>query len=335
MDHYNQTAGRPYASHGQPRLGIPQAEQQGPSSRKAIPPPRGHTLESHAQDVPSHSRPEAVPYFSRQSTTSMNMAGIPTPVQLHSSPMAYPTYSTSQMKMNVLPPSLQLQTPAETPAEYSSPWSTSSRYIDPVPMSAGPTLPNQPQPYAISQSMIPSATQERVYPSTYPVSRRAHDSPGTYSRWRTPEVHAAPRYNPYHMSDRSYNQPMELSRYPQLYDQGRSPLGYDRRYRSLDASPYHTKYSQLLSYPIMGYPTHGNGRRCRGNFPTPITDILDLWLQEHLDHPYPSDEQKQVFIQRTGLTITQISNWFINARRRQLPALKLKRERSKAIQSRA
>ncbi|KAK5550216.1 Homeobox protein Meis2 [Exophiala xenobiotica] len=55
----------------------------------------------------------------------------------------------------------------------------------------------------------------------------------------------------------------------------------------------------------MGYPTHGNGRRCRGNFPTPITDILGLWLQEHLDHPYPSDEQKQDFIQRTGLTIIQ------------------------------
>ncbi|KAK5189061.1 homeodomain superfamily [Exophiala xenobiotica] len=80
MDHYNQTADRPYASHGQPRLEIPQAEQQLPSVREAIPPPRGHTLETHTQEVPSHSRPEAVPYFSPQSTTSMNVASIPTPV---------------------------------------------------------------------------------------------------------------------------------------------------------------------------------------------------------------------------------------------------------------
>ncbi len=197
--------------------------------------------------------------------------------------------------------------PLQTPAEYGSPWSTSSTYADPVPMSAGPTLPTQPQPYAISQSMVPSDTQERIYSSTYFVSRRAHDSPGTYSRWRTPEVHAAPRYNPYHMSDGSYDQPVDFSRYPQPYDQDRSPLGYDRRHRSLDTSPYLTKYSQLLSYPIMGYRTHGNGRRCRGNFPTPITDILGLWLQEHLDHPYHSDEQKQDFIQRTGLTVIQVS----------------------------
>ncbi|KAJ9493359.1 homeodomain superfamily protein [Exophiala xenobiotica] len=237
MDHYNQTADRPYASHGQPWLEIPQAEQQLPSVREAIPPPRGHTLETHAQEVPSHSRPEAVPYFSPQSTTSMNVASVPTPVQPHSSPMAYPTYPTSQMKMNGLPPSLPLQTPAETPAEYSSPWSTSSTYTDPVPMSAGPTLPTQPRPYAISQSKVPSDTQERIYSSTYSVGRREHDSPGTYSRWRTPEVHAASRYNPYHMSDRSYNQPVDFSRYPQPYDQDRSPLGYDRRYRSLDTSP--------------------------------------------------------------------------------------------------
>lgn len=249
----------------------------------------------------------AVPYLSSHPTTSMNVASIPAPVQPHSSPMAYPTDPTSQMQMNGLPPSLQLQTPARTPAEYSSPWSTSSTYTDPVPMSAGPTLPTQPQPYAISQSMVPSDTQERIYSSTYFVSRRAHDSPGTYSRWRTPEVHAAPRYNPYHMSDGSYDQPVDFSRYPQPYDQDRSPLGYDRRHRSLDTSPYLTKYSQLLSYPIMGYRTHGNGRRCRGNFPTPITDILGLWLQEHLDHPYHSDEQKQDFIQRTGLTVIQVS----------------------------
>ncbi|KAK5245475.1 homeodomain superfamily [Exophiala xenobiotica] len=222
--------------------------------------------------------------------------------------------------------------PLQTPAEYGSPWSTSSTYADPVPMSAGPTLPTQPQPYAISQSMVPSDTQERIYSSTYFVSRRAHDSPGTYSRWRTPEVHAAPRYNPYHMSDGSYDQPVDFSRYPQPYDQDRSPLGYDRRHRSLDTSPYLTKYSQLLSYPIMGYRTHGNGRRCRGNFPTPITDILGLWLQEHLDHPYHSDEQKQDFIQRTGLTVIQsreINNWFINARRRQLPALREVQDYSK------
>lgn len=253
-----------------------------------------------------------VPYLSSQPTTSMGVASVPAPVQPQSSPMAYPTEATNQMHMNGLPPShhQQLQTPARSAAEYSSPWSTSSTYTETaVPMSAGPALPTQAQSFTgISQPMIPSDTQESVYSSAYSLNRQAHDSPDSYSRWRAPEaVHSTPRYNPYIMSDRSYNPPLDFNRYGPSYDHYRSPLAYEGGYRSLETSPYNMKYSQLLSYPMMGYPSHGNGRRRRGNLPKPITDILRLWLQEHLDHPYPSDEQKQIFIQRTGLTISQVS----------------------------
>ncbi|KAI1910349.1 homeodomain super [Ophidiomyces ophidiicola] len=63
-------------------------------------------------------------------------------------------------------------------------------------------------------------------------------------------------------------------------------------------------------------------KKRRGNLPKPTTDILRAWFYEHLDHPYPSEQDKQMFMTRTGLTISQISNWFINARRRHLPALR-------------
>lgn len=40
------------------------------------------------------------------------------------------------------------------------------------------------------------------------------------------------------------------------------------------------------------------------------------WLFHNLTHPYPSEEQKKQLAQDTGLTILQVNNWFINARRR-------------------
>lgn len=48
-------------------------------------------------------------------------------------------------------------------------------------------------------------------------------------------------------------------------------------------------------------------KRRRGNLPKPVTDILRAWFMEHLDHPYPSEEDKQTFMQRTGLSISQVS----------------------------
>lgn len=47
------------------------------------------------------------------------------------------------------------------------------------------------------------------------------------------------------------------------------------------------------------------------------TKALRQWFFAHSDHPYPSEEDKQELAHETGLTRTQIQNWFINARRRQ------------------
>ncbi|XP_024001349.1 homeobox protein meis3-B-like [Salvelinus sp. IW2-2015] len=54
----------------------------------------------------------------------------------------------------------------------------------------------------------------------------------------------------------------------------------------------------------------------RGIFPKLATNIMRAWLFQHLSHPYPSEEQKKQLAQDTGLTILQVNNWFINARRR-------------------
>ncbi|RMZ92383.1 hypothetical protein DV736_g387, partial [Chaetothyriales sp. CBS 134916] len=94
---------------------------------------------------------------------------------------------------------------------------------------------------------------------------------------------------------------------------------------------YHSMAMNGVQAPLtpgsMMDTSDGRNRRRRGNLPKHITDILRGWFQEHLDHPYPSEEEKQMFIAQTGLTLNQISNWFINARRRQLPALKAAKEK--------
>lgn len=56
--------------------------------------------------------------------------------------------------------------------------------------------------------------------------------------------------------------------------------------------------------------------RRRGKLPKPVTDLLKSWLLEHASHPYPTEDEKRSLCSMTGLTLSQVSNWFINARRR-------------------
>ncbi|KAF6028778.1 hypothetical protein EB796_012918 [Bugula neritina] len=54
----------------------------------------------------------------------------------------------------------------------------------------------------------------------------------------------------------------------------------------------------------------------RGIFPKHATTAMRAWLFQHLNHPYPSEDQKKTLSELTGLKILQVNNWFINARRR-------------------
>lgn len=60
------------------------------------------------------------------------------------------------------------------------------------------------------------------------------------------------------------------------------------------------------NFGIMGETIDPKTKRRRGNLPKPVTDILRAWFHEHLDHPYPSEEDKQMFMTRTGLSISQV-----------------------------
>lgn len=65
-----------------------------------------------------------------------------------------------------------------------------------------------------------------------------------------------------------------------------------------------------------------NGRKGRSNLPKKTTMILLDWLYKNINHPYPNPKQKSELIYQTGLSSQQLSNWFINARRRKIRSLK-------------
>ncbi|KAK9079627.1 hypothetical protein SSX86_001300 [Deinandra increscens subsp. villosa] len=54
--------------------------------------------------------------------------------------------------------------------------------------------------------------------------------------------------------------------------------------------------------------------RPQRGLPERSVSILRAWLFEHFLHPYPNDVDKHILARQTGLSRSQVSNWFINAR---------------------
>lgn len=54
--------------------------------------------------------------------------------------------------------------------------------------------------------------------------------------------------------------------------------------------------------------------RPQRGLPERAVTVLRAWLFEHFLHPYPTDTDKVMLAKQTGLSRSQVSNWFINAR---------------------
>lgn len=54
----------------------------------------------------------------------------------------------------------------------------------------------------------------------------------------------------------------------------------------------------------------------RTNLPKTAKSVLKTWFDNHLHHPYPSEEEKASLALAGGITMDQVNNWFINTRGR-------------------
>ncbi|KAI4273856.1 MAG: hypothetical protein LQ337_004347 [Flavoplaca oasis] len=147
-------------------------------------------------------------------------------------------------------------------------------------------------------------------PSSLPPIHQLTQPAGSYVASQLPPINPSTR------------QPLDNS-YPRSLPP--QPPRMDPRYaQSVGYMPHsHDQYApggQQVQFHNVEVGDNRNKKR-RGNLPKQTTDVLRAWLHDHLDHAYPSEEQKQHLIRETGLTDKQVSNWFINARRRNLPRL--------------
>ena len=141
---------------------------------------------------------------------------------------------------------------------------------------------------------------------------------------------APPPAVPYHSNDRGYG-PTSPAGLPGPPNYGSGYHGAPYQHPSAHSTGYPSPFTDSSSGSYARESTHSVNayepvderptRRRRGNLPKWATDYLKQWFFDHIAHPYPTEQEKQELCKLTGLGMTQLSNWFINARRRQQPVI--------------
>jgi len=61
-----------------------------------------------------------------------------------------------------------------------------------------------------------------------------------------------------------------------------------------------------------------NGKRKSSSLPSETVEYLKAWMMspEHIAHPYPTEQEKVEIMKDTGIELKQLTNWFVNNRKR-------------------
>ena len=76
------------------------------------------------------------------------------------------------------------------------------------------------------------------------------------------------------------------------------------------------KELKILQFSHRFSPIDLNSGARRKNATRETTSTLKAWLYEHRKNPYPTKGEKIMLAILTKMTLTQVSTWFANARRR-------------------
>ncbi|KAG0704786.1 hypothetical protein DFH29DRAFT_909826 [Suillus ampliporus] len=149
-----------------------------------------------------------------------------------------------------------------------------------------------------------------------PTSVNKYEDSARHSFNTTPQMFSSTPRLPAHQDRRLYpaSAPPKDDWNFSNQDYAFSSNSYIIKYDEQPRAPRRTSTrNHFLSHTL---PSVDRPMRKRGKLPKETTDYLKAWLHRHSDHPYPSEEEKKQLCHATGLSMSQVSNWMINARRR-------------------
>ena len=74
------------------------------------------------------------------------------------------------------------------------------------------------------------------------------------------------------------------------------------------------KDGQLCSFTGFTQQSQNNKKKRSRHLAKEATKVLEDWIVRNFDDPYPSFEEKLLLSHSSGLTVQQVTNWFINRR---------------------
>lgn len=86
-------------------------------------------------------------------------------------------------------------------------------------------------------------------------------------------------------------------------------------YKRLQASAW-ASAAEAACPPAEGTPAAGGDARSTTPSGQHGTDVLKRWMVENVIDPHPSRRTKEMLVEQTGLSVHQVSDWFVNARQR-------------------
>lgn len=231
-----------------------------------------------------------------------------------------PSEPTQRAESVTISPTSSTRNASALPSTES--WSSSSR-SSPYPQPRGHTAVRSPR-YDNNPTFEPSGMNRSDWRPTLPglpaltLDRGPPQAPqhrNSVSEYALDSSRSGARTYPQTQSS-SFDPPISSYHQPTISYGYHQPRGQSFSGASHDRMPFsnnqHTMYGGGGFPYAMGDAGHDSKqRKRRGNLPKETTDKLRAWFVAHLQHPYPTEDEKQDLMRQTGLQISMSLHYII------------------------